>query len=293
MAHTSYARTLSQIVNETYRICGDVIPGGIAYGQTWRWAEVASSVNQATLEAVDRAGALREAGAIIPLYVGINVYNLPVDCVRLLRVGLHGYNGWVVMPMSVTEMDLIGADMCAWGIPLRFFREFLAPNQIGVYPAPGQDEIGADGIALGRFTRDSPYGLLREIRDADGHVLPYDANHALRQIRGVPFMRRGDGQIIREILSTGGTAQVANLVIHYVRTPAWMVEYGDYPDYELPEWFHHNIKYGAASILLRYQRNKLDQFRAQRFKRKWQMSLLKLQHWIEHQGPMNASFTPL
>lgn len=280
MPRTSYARTLGTIVTETYRICGDVLPDG-TFGKIWRWEEVRDAVNRAVFEAVDRTGALRYEAAIIRLVEGVNVYDLPADCVRLLRVNLHGMEGWVVLPVTVTEMDLCGSVRSGTGDPTRFFREFLEPDQIGVYPAPGQDGSS--------FTRDSQYGILRGIQDADGNTMPFDATiGGLRRIRGVPFTRTGDGQIIREILSPYG-----NMTVHYIRAPFKMVRTGDYPDSNIPEWFHSSIRYGAACNLLKYRRNKLDQVRFRRFRVKWIQALMKLQRRIEHQGPMAHATVPV
>ena len=62
MPWTSYAKTFSQIIEATQRLCGDIRPTG-HYGLVWTWAEVAAAVNRAILTAVDLAGGLR-AGAV-------------------------------------------------------------------------------------------------------------------------------------------------------------------------------------------------------------------------------------
>ena len=120
MPWTSYAKTFSQIIKATQRICGDLRPTG-HYAAVWTWAEVAAAVNRAVLTAVDLAGGLR-AGAVIPLEEGVNVYDLPGDCLQLTRVNMHGLEGYVVLPTTITEIDLIGGTRAATGDPVKFFR---------------------------------------------------------------------------------------------------------------------------------------------------------------------------
>lgn len=278
MPWTSYAKKLASIVSATQRICGDKAPDG-TYGRIWTWLEVVDVVNRATLEAVDLAGGLR-ASAVVPLEEDVNVYDLPPDCLQLTRVSMHGLEGYVVLPTTVTEIDLVGGTRAATGDPLQFFREFLDPDQIGVLPIPYQDGSTS--------TRNSNYGLLRGIRDADGNYLPFDATTGgLRRIAGVPFQRTGDGRIIREVISTYG-----NLTVEYIRTPSSMKRPDDYPDSGLPEWFHKDIRYGAAAMLLRYRRNRLDQARRKVFAVRWLRACMKLKTRMQHQGPMSQAVTP-
>jgi hypothetical protein len=278
MPITDYAKNLYTITLETYRLCGDTLPGD-ERGRIWREAELVDAINRAVLFAMDRAGVLKTT-RVIPLQDGVCVYDLPSDCVRLMRVNMHGLEGYVVLPLTVTELDLKGCAMASEGDPLNFYREFLDSDQIGVYPIPS-----GDGSS---FTRDSDYGLLRRITDADGNYVTFDAGRPLRRIRGVPFERTGDGRIIREVISPYG-----NLVIHYQRAPAMMRKRSDYPDSGIPEWFHKEIKYGAGTHLLRYRRNKLDQARVMRCRRRWLSALLALQRRIEHKGPMDAQSRPI
>lgn len=278
MPWTSYAKTFNVIVSATARICGDSMTGG-SNGRIWTWNEVADEVNRAVLSAVDSAGGLR-ASAVIPLLEDVNVYDLPSDCLRLTRVNMHGLEGWVVMPTSITEIDLIGGTRAATGDALQFFREFLEPDQIGVLPIPYQ--TGSTS------SRDSSFGLLRQIKDADGNKIPFDATvGGLRRIRGVPFERTGDGRIVREVISPYG-----NLYISYIRSPSIMTRFTDYPDEDLPEWFHGHIRYGAAAMLLRYRRKKIDQLRAKLFGARWRNACLKLQGRLQGEGPMASMVTP-
>jgi hypothetical protein len=278
MPWTGYARTLKQITDATYRLCGDVSPLG-RYGRIWHLNEVVDAINRAVLGAVDYVGGLR-ASRVIPLTEDVNIYDLPGDCLRLTRVNIHGLEGMVLLPVSITELDLAGTTREATGDPWNFYREFLEPDQIGVLPIPFQDGSS--------FTRDHTHGQLRQVKDADGVLLPYDANAALRRVRGVPFQRTGDGRIVREIISPYG-----NLQVSYIKSPIMMDAGEDYPDPGVPEWIHKDIKYGAAVSLLRPRRNKLDQIRCKRFDRKWLKALMRWQKLIEHQGPMASSVTPM
>lgn len=277
MPWTSYAKTFGQIVDATRRICRDVFPDG-TYGRIWTKAEVGDAVNRAVLAAVDLTGGLR-ASAVIPLTEDVNVYDLPSDCVRLTRVNLHGLEGYVLFPTSITEIDLIGATRAEEGDPLYFYREFLEPDQIGVLPIPY--ETGSTA------TRDTNYGLLRQIKDADGNYVTYDANVALRRITGVPFQPTGEGRVIRDVLSPYG-----NLCIDYIRAPQKMWFDESYPDKDIPEWFHKDIRYGAAVMLLRYRKSKIEQMRAKLFGARWRKACDKLQVRIQHQGPMGQMVTP-
>jgi hypothetical protein len=280
MPLTPYSKTLDSIMLATHRLCGDAIPNGSHYdGRIWRWQEVAYAINRATLEAVDRAGGLRSA-RVIPLTEGVGVYDLPEDCLRLLRVNMHGMDGWIVLPTSLTELDLAQSCRVATGDPVNFYREFLKSNQIGVLPIPGRDGS--------TFDRDSPYGLLRQVKDEDGNLMPFDDNLPLRGIRGVPFERSGDGSIIREIISPYG-----NLSIHYVRSPAKMVNLDDYPDSGIPEWFHRYLAYGASVFLMRYRRDKLSQMKVKIFGVKWSKATRRLQTQIEYAGPMSNAIHPV
>jgi len=278
MPWTSYAKTFSQIIGATQRLCGDIRPTG-HYGLVWTWAEVADAVNRAILTAVDLAGGLR-AGAVIPLEEGVNVYNLPGDCLRLTRVNMHGLEGYVILPTTITEIDLIGGARAATGDPVQFFRELLRQDQIGVLPIPFQDGS--------TFSRDSDYGLLRGVSDEDGNRLPFDGTTGgLRRISGIPFQRTGDGRIIREVISPYG-----NLGISYIKSPRLMKLPADYPDEDIPEWFHKDIRYGAASQLLRYRRNKLDQARFKLCSGRWLRACMKFKTRIQQQGPMSQEATP-
>ena len=278
MPLTSYAKKFETIIGETRIICGDLLPDGKA-GRVWHRSEVAGAVNRAVLDAIDLAGGLR-ASSVIPLTEDVNVYDLPTDCFRLTRVSMHGLEGYVVLPTTITEIDLIGGTRAATGDPVQFFREFLDQDQIGVLPIPYR--TGSS------FSRDSDYGLMREIGDADGNLLPFNATTGgLRRIAGIPFQRTGDGRIIREIISPYG-----NLVVDYIKSPKIMVRPDDYPDEDIPEWFHKDVRYGAAIALLRYRRNKLDQARLKLFGARWLRACMKFKTRIQHQGPMAVGATP-
>jgi hypothetical protein len=283
MPKTSYARTLHQIVIGTYRLCGDYYPNA-TFGRIWTYEEVVAEVNRAVLACIDQTGGLR-GNAVIFVSDNSDIYDLPQDCIRPIRIGFSGLDGWVLLPSSLTSyVDLPGHAALQEGNPYLFYGEFLAPNQIGVIPKLKDASTGFT------FTRDHDHGLLRQIRDADGNYIPFDANAPLRGIRGVPFQRTGDGRIIREVISPGGNTYI---YVDYVRSPAKMIIQNDYPDPYLPEWIHKDIKYGAAQNLLRFRRNKFAQLQAKRFQKKWLKANLRLQALMEHQGPMNNEVRPM
>jgi hypothetical protein len=279
MPKTPYAKNLHEIVLDTYRLCGDMHPDQ-TYGRIWTYAEVVDEINRAVLYCIDQTGGLR-ASAVIPVIGNSNIYDLPQDCIRPLRIGFSGTQGWVLLPSSLTSyVDLPSNARVQEGNPFLFYSEYLAPNQVGVIPTP--KDSGSS------FSRDSQYGLLRGIRDADGNYLPFDANRPLRGIRGVPFQRTGDGRIIREVISPLG-----NVYVYYVRSPSKMINRYDYPDPSIPEWIHKDIKYGAAQTLLRFRRNKLAQLKLKRSQKKWFTAVLRYQRLIETTGPMNNEARPM
>jgi hypothetical protein len=279
MPKTSYAKTLHQIVLATYRLCGDYYPND-TWGRIWTYEEIVAEVNKSVLKCIDESGGLR-GNAVIPVVADSDIYNLPLDCIRLLRVGFSGFDGWILTPSSLTSyVDLPSHAALQTGNPYLFYREYLAPNQIGVIPKP--EDTGST------FTRDQTHGLLRAIRDAEGNYIPFDANAPLRSIRGVPFQRTGDGRMVREIISTSG-----NIHIYYVRSPAKMVMRDDYPDPYIPEWVHKDIKYGAAQNLLKFRRGKLDQLRAKLCHKKWMVAIMRFQRLMEIQGPMRNEMRPM
>lgn len=266
---SAYARNLSEIVEGAQRIVGDYVRPQ-SNGLVWAWSEVHEAANDTILDLVNRTHVLKDV-RVVSLRSGVNIYDLPPDCLRPLRVGMHGASGYVVLPKSMEEVDLEGVSRAALGDPLTFFLDFLKPNQIGVLPIPYRD-----GSSM---ARDSDYGLLRRVEDGVGDVLPQDSSRPLRVIRGVPIERSGNGEIIREVVSPNG-----NLRVHFVRTPAIMNLPGDYPDRDIPEWVHPDIKYGVAARLLIYRRGKLDRIKLERFSRKWLRAATRLQRISEYQG---------
>jgi len=267
-----FARQFYQIVDDTFRLCGD-FRGAQINGRTWTRSEVRSIANEKMLELIKLSGALKTVRSI-PLLEGVNVYDLPPDCIMPLRFGMHGVDGYVLTHKSITDLDLIGCSRTTEGDPTTFYREFLAPNQVGVMPIPSRDGS--------TFLRSSDYGLLRQISDADGSI-PFDANRPLRQIRGVPFVRTGDGQIIREVISPFG-----NLQVHYIRAPKIIgTDEFQYPDEAIPELVHKDIKYGVAFELLKGSKKKVHRLKQQVFGMKWVETIRRLQRIVEHAGPMN------
>lgn len=270
MARSYYARKLGQIVDDALRLCRDFRAEG-GDGRKWRWNEVVEIVNDVILNVSKRTGILRDVG-VIPVVANTNVYDLPANCVKVLRVGINGMEGTVLLPTTVTKVDLVRNARSATGEPVEFFREFLASNQIGFFPVPS--------ITGSTFTRDHDHGLLRRISDADG-VLPFDAGRPLRRVRGVPFEVSGQGRIVRELWSPYG-----NIEVWYQRNPSKMSLYSDYPDSGLPEFFHPYIKYGVALQLLGFTTLKLHVEKTKRFGPIWNRTVLGLRRVVDFTGPM-------
>ncbi len=267
---SSYAKTLKQVVNDTLRYVSDY-RGDEANGFTWLRSEVISRANDLILELVQKTGILRDTQTI-HLIDGTNIYDLPSDCIRPLRFMIHGLGGTIVLPRTMSELDLIGQPLAVEGDPYYFLRDHLDPSQVAFFPTPYREGS--------TFTRDSDYGLLRGIEDADGY-LPFDANKPLRRIRGVPFVRRGDGQIIREVISTYGNIQVT-----FVRAPEIWLDPEKYPDADIPDWIHPHLKYGVAEKVLISSKKPLHALKLQRATLKWSAARFELQRHCEHLGPM-------
>lgn len=269
---SSYALTLRDVINGALRLCNDFTEDGND-GRMFTWDEARRKLWESLIQLAVETGILKDV-QLIPLTVNSQIYDLPPNCVRLLRVQMNGPVGKIVLPKSVLEYDMAGQGISSLGDPENFFRDkYLPPNQIGFVPIPR--------TSGSTFTRDSDYGLLREIVDGDGNRLPFDDNLALRRITGVPFIRSGDGNIIRGIVSPYGNIQVT-----YVRVPDKWIEPGNYPDSDIPEYVHKDFKYGIAEKLLFGARKKLFQVKQKRFAWKWQNTLDDLKRYSQHMGNM-------
>ena len=131
---TAYAKTLTQVVDDTLRFCND-FKGTGADGVTWTWAEVKGRASQLLIDLVRKTGCLRATATII-LAAGTSVYNLPSDCIRPLRFTFDGFDGTLVLPRTISELDLQGVELSTSGDPYYFMRDTLGPSQIAVYPKP-------------------------------------------------------------------------------------------------------------------------------------------------------------
>jgi hypothetical protein len=270
MGRSYYARTVAQIIDGAFRLCQDFrISGGD--GRVWRYAEVLDDLNFTLIDLAKNTGILRGIG-VIPLQVNVNIYDLPSDCVRPIRFALHGLEGTVLTPTTVTTYDLRRESRTPTGDPTTFFREFLEPNQVGFFPIPSQD--GSE------FTRDATHGLLRKVTDADGNI-PYDADGPLRRIRGLPFTRGGTSRIIRETISPYGNVQV-----WYVRLPEKLDRQDQYPDKGIPEFIHMWLRYGVAMRMCMYSRKKIHQEKLQRFGLIWRMVVNRVKRIGQWTGPV-------
>ena len=265
-----YARNLLQIGDGTLRLCSDFRRSG-ASGRKYTFDEVIEKTNEVVLELITRTGMLKSTGTI-PLAENTNVYDLPRDCLRVLRLSLHGRDGWVLLPRSADTVVMTGSIKDGASQPDTFFRDLLDYDQIGVWPI-----ANADGST---FTRDQTTGVLRRITDADGNELTYDAERPLRRISGVPFRTSGRGRVVREVISTWG-----NLGIIYMRLPQLMAERWDYPDSDIPPWIHKDIKYGVAAELLKNSRNQSLRKKRRFYQDKWNRKVMgRFRGRVSHSG---------
>ena len=266
-----YAKTLRMVVNDTFRFVNDFRGDG-KDGFVWSWSELASRANELILDLVRETGILRDTQTII-LEEDLNIYDLPPDCIRPLRFMIHGLQGSLILPRTMSELDLVGQQMNVEGDPYYFIKDLLGPDQICFFPTPYRDGSS--------FTRDSPTGLLRQIKDAEGNYITYDANLPLRRITGVPFTRRGDGRIIREVISPYGNIQVT-----FIRAPSFWTNPEGYPDSDIPDWIHKDLKYGVSEKVLVTSKLPLHKFKLPVAREKWLAAKWKLQRNIEYVGPL-------
>jgi len=274
---SAYARTIRQIINDTLRLCGDYQGDG-QDGMQWLWTEMLRELKDTALEFVRRTGMLKEY-RIITLSNGTAIYDLPGDCVRILRVGIHGLSGTIVLPRSMAEYDYMQSAPSDRGYPREFFKDNLQPHQIGFWPTPNSSGS--------TFTRDSDYGLLRRVVDENGNELTYAGNDALRRISGVPFVRSGRGNIIREVISPYG-----NILLLFVRAPEFPELPDQYIDDDIPDFYHKDFKYGVACRLMRGSRKKIHAMKLKKFQPVWDRTIKQAQRYSEHKGPMDGLTIP-
>ncbi len=249
-----HRKNLGQIVDSALTLIGDFRGAGLDGHWNTR-AESRAIARRVYLSLVRDTGILRDT-ATIPIIANTHVYDLPNDLLRPIRIGMDGPEGYTLIANSAWAIETSGLKLVDKGSPYYFYRDIFSPSQIAVYPEP--QTTGST------MTRDSDYGLLRAIRDADGNYLPYDANLPLRDIRGVPFMRSGTGQIIREVISPLG-----NLYITYVRSPGEFINDNDFPDSDIPTTIHKDFRFGVAEILLEPKHDNLSKLKHEAFKGVW------------------------
>jgi len=269
-----YKRTITQITDDTLRLCRD-FRGTQRNGKTWTWQEVKNQVVRAIRDMVVYTGLLKGIRSIL-VQEGVYIYDLPPDCIRLLRAAVNGLEGHVIMPKDRAAYDYEASVLPGTpGAPLTFFRHILPPDKIGFVPITGED--GSE------FSRDNIYGLLRNITDQT-NVLPYDADQALRDIENLEMRmtQAGDGQIIRDLLNPFGNIQVT-----YIRMPLIPDSPDEYMDSDIPIYVHKDIKYGACLPLLRSQLDQLSTQKRQYFEMKWFSVLSGLQRYAEHKGELD------
>lgn len=273
---SAWRRSIGEIVDDTLRLCSDFRGTGLP-GRTFTVEEVVRVANQVLLNLVSNEVLLKNT-AIIQLLDGTYIYDLPPDCIRPLRFAMHGLGGTVILPLSVTQCDLMGVNRTTEGDPENFYREFLAPNQVGFTPTPSQGGSTS--------TRDSDYGLLRDVYDADGHIdIDPTGEGPIRRIRGVPFVRAGTSRVVRDIISPYGNVEVT-----YVRTPEkWLRDYrfDRYPDVGIPVWLHKDLKYGIAAELMKGSKRPLHWLKIDRMNAVWRTVIVRLRYFLHHVGPMS------
>jgi hypothetical protein len=273
---SSYALTLRDVINGAFYLIGEYQGSG-KDGKSFTWLEARGLLQDMLLETVRHTGVLRDQRVIF-CEADEQVYDLPSDCIRILRVGIHTLTGEVVLPSSISERDYQQMARSSQGYPTVFYRDHsLAPNQIGFIPYPNQDGSS--------FVRGSDYGLLRRVVDEDGNALPMSSTAGgLRTIRGVPLRLTGSGNIIRDLVSLYGNIQVT-----YVRAPEKWEEPDGYPDADIPEYIHKDLKYGLAVKLGTRSRKKIHRMKAERFAAKWLSAMMRMQRHSETLGPLEEA----
>ncbi len=249
-----HRQTLAQVVNRTLALCGDYRQDGYD-GDWFDRVQVRLVLTRIHLELARRTGALRGA-AVIPLEEGVRVYNLPYNCISIIRVSMHGATGKIMFPKSAKSIEIRGANLTEAGEPYQFYRDFLAHDQIGVIPTPD-----ADGATV---EQTGTYGVMRSMRDADGNLIRFDADAPPRRIAGVPSSATGGTGLIRGVVSTYG-----NLYMNYVRAPSKWDGEDDYPDTGLPTFTHQYFRFAAAAELLKTSPSKEHKAKVKTFNHLW------------------------
>jgi hypothetical protein len=264
-----YARTVRQILNDAFRLVNDYRSDG-SDGRTWTWAEMTEALKDTLLDFVRRTEMLK-AVRIIPLVADTYIYDLPPDCLRILRMAIHGRPGTLVLPRSMAEYDHTGTPLTDAGFPTDFFRDTLNPDQVGFYPIPSQDGSTT--------TLDSDYGLIRRIIDEDGNELAMDDDAALRDISPSLMTRLGDGEILRDVISDYGNVQIG-----FVRAPEYPARVDDCFDADIPVYLHKDFKYGTAARILTGASKRLHRLKHARFAAKWEAVVRTAKRNAQHKG---------
>ena len=73
-----------------------------------------------------------------------------------------------------------------------------------------------------------------------------------------------------------------------------MVQGGDYPDPDIPDYAHKDIKFRVASQVLGYRKDKLSKAKAQAFTLKWQNQAEIIRRFIDQESTtFQAAATPM
>lgn len=273
--YTQFARTLSQIIDDTLRLCGDFREAG-SPGRRWDRGEVEVVLKHAILELARNTGVLKDT-AVIELEEDVTVYSLPDECMRLLRVSFGGKNGYVLFPTSITEVDLVCGALHGTGAAMTYFREFLSPDEIGILPAPSADGSAFTGAGT------HPEGFLRDVTDEDGDDATItNSPRPIRRMDGERFRRSGPDAsgFLRDVKSREN-----NVEIDFIRYPR---ENGKYPDQSIPEWIHPKLKYLVAFRLLSGAKGKVDRHRKLRYRTIWNYWMEKFSEMYDSAGPMEG-----
>lgn len=240
MAARAHDRTCAWMTDRTLRLLRDYYGPG-KDGRRYMRAEVSRVLNVVLEDTARECGAPRETRTLA-IAADTAVYSLPADCLRPVRVAFDGFDGLVLLPKRRVDLDMYGCRLADEGDPFWLYRDLLKPDEIGVYPRP-------DG-AGSTFTRDSDYGALRVVRETGASTgMTTDATSGgLRRVRGAPWRTSGTGGPVREVISG-----VGNLVVTYIRKPATLAGPDDTIDAGLPSWVSHDLPYGAAAEMCRWQ----------------------------------------
>jgi hypothetical protein len=199
----THALLLRDIINQTLRMCQDYFGEGYIAGRTWTRAQVIIAINQALLEWSRVTGFLRGEDTV-NLTEGTKTYDLPDDCLQLLRVAFYDDNAcaWVGEPTNITDRDLASLPITGSSVPIKFFLEHLAYSKFGFQPNVGDDytaylyyirsHVYAD-VEANTLEAAIPTWFHRNIKFGASAILLAEAKEQHRKDKGKYCKARWDG----------------------------------------------------------------------------------------------------